>query len=212
MSSIEHRTNDRTVNELPRLTQSMQVYIAAVVIVFLSHIPTAFSQSAAPITWSAPALSRWFFPGQTYQTSLTFTSSAELRELSVFVVPELQPFVTVRPSFFPHVTTNTPYTATVTVTIPTDSPLGLIYSGTVHLRTNLQTVPQTFKISFEVLPAGFEPVDSRSVVQDSDGSIVPVTDLLVQMSSDSTFRDAVTVAQNIGGSVIGDVARNSVES
>jgi uncharacterized repeat protein (TIGR01451 family) len=124
----------------------------------------------------------------------------------VFLVPELQPFVTVRPVSFSSIQKNVTYAISLTTTIPLNSPLGVPHLGTISLKTGgLATQPNTFKLSLEVVSAGFEPVNVAAIKQDTDGSTFEVNRLIVGMRTGSTLQNVYAVAGAVGGAVLGGI-------
>src|SRR4029077_6116159 len=100
-----------------KLSHTLLLCITKVALLF-GFMAFSLSTHATPaVTWSPPVLSRWFFPGQQYHTTITFISSVSLRNIGIFVVPELRPFVTVHPAVISEVQSNTTYSISLMVTI-----------------------------------------------------------------------------------------------
>jgi hypothetical protein len=87
--------------------------------------------------------------GETEDLAVTFTSEADLKNVDVWVVPELRPFVRVTPDHFDTIDAKTSYLLNIHFTLPQGTP-PLDYSGTVHFRVGKRTYPQPLKITIRV--------------------------------------------------------------
>jgi hypothetical protein len=97
----------------------------------------------------------------------TFVSKVTLNNVDLWIVPELQSFVSLDQTHFAVVEANTPYEITLHVSIPYGSQTGL-YDGTIHLRVGSKTYPQTLKIELSV-------VDAAATIG-PEGGVIEVTD------------------------------------
>ena len=68
---------------------------------------------------------------ETFETS--FTSRKELTDVTLWIVPELQPYVKVEPQSFDLIEPGVPYEVTITTSIP-QTALPDILDGTIHIR------------------------------------------------------------------------------
>jgi hypothetical protein len=213
MSHFHYRLNVNAVKFRSRLPSCITK--AVMLLGFMAFTLSSYATPA--VAWSPPAISRSFFPGQTYQRTLTFTSSRSFAEVSVFVVPALRRFVTVEPSFFPTIRRNIPYTILLTISIPIRSPLGVFHSGTIQLRTDSdsktiakkfeptdsETTRKFFAIAFEVQPGGFEQVNPDNVVKDVDGAMFPSDQLLARFINNTTAEQAASIGESLEVTLVG---------
>src|SRR5712691_1513153 len=76
------------------------------------------------ITWSTTSINVILSPGESTSSNLTFTSSQQLTNISLSVVPQIAPFVTVRPSSISSVPANQAQSVQLSLVIPPSATLG----------------------------------------------------------------------------------------
>lgn len=104
----------------------------------------------AAIRWSPSPVAFSINPGGRQDVPATFTSSADLTNVSVQVVPELRNIVTVSPTSFAALTPG--QTATVTVTVaPSVSETYRTVEGTIHLLVGTSTVAKPLPVSISLV-------------------------------------------------------------
>ena len=104
------------------------------------------------IQWSPKEITQTLRQGESSTLNVTFTSDINLSNVKLWVVPELQPFISVSPEVFSNITAGIKNSTTLTITVPVNTEPG-IYDGTLHLRVGNKTYPQTLKILLEVKPS-----------------------------------------------------------
>lgn len=106
---------------------------------------------AQPIAWSVPTVQKTIGNGQgpTTDVSVSFVSSVSIAIASVWIVPELQPFVTAAPTQFQNVAAGVPNEVRLHFRLPPNAVSGL-YTGTVHIRTGRVTIPSVMPVSVNV--------------------------------------------------------------
>src|SRR5262249_23220318 len=137
---------------------------AAVLIAVSVLVETATPQPGYSITWSPSVLSQVIAPKATSSTQISFTSKMTLQNVRLDVNPAIAPFLNVEPASIAVLTAGQSQKVSATFSIPEGTPLGT-YTGTVHLRTGTQTLPQTLKVTvvvsqtpvIVVAPANFQP-------------------------------------------------------
>ncbi len=149
-----------------------------------------------PITWVPEKIEQTIEIGQTAETTVSFVSRTSLKNANLWVVPELQPFISVVPNHFDSIDANIPYQVTIRFSAPQSAIPGT-YEGTIHLKVGYKTYPQTLKVKLNVirsvnvppvanagqdqviaLPEGQTTIDVQldgSGSHDSDGSIISYT-------------------------------------
>ena len=145
------------------------------------------------------------FPGLQLSKTVFFSSSSRLSNVTLAVVPALQPFVAVTPSAFSNIIPGQSYPVTIVISVPESSPVQVLYSGTVQVKQGSTTVPATLKINVEVDVAAAQVPDPTSVVQDANGNLFPVNELIVDLNDSVTRQDAAEVASQVTGSIVGFV-------
>lgn len=73
-----------------------------------------------------------------------------MKDVNLWIVPELQPFVSSEPTRFETIEASIPYHIRVNLSVPYGTQTGL-YDGTIHLKVGSRTYPQTLKISLHAV-------------------------------------------------------------
>jgi hypothetical protein len=106
---------------------------------------------AAPsISWSQQTISLTAFPGTATVANVTLTSAVDLANARLEVVPALARYLSVAPSSVTSLAINTPRLVTLTVSVPSTTPVG-IYTGTVKVRSGSQTISAPLAIVLSVI-------------------------------------------------------------
>jgi hypothetical protein len=85
------------------------------------------------ITWTPTSVSEVMLPGETKAISVQFVSSKNIRRASIEVASELEPFVSVEPSYLERIRKGQSHNLQVLFSVPDDAtPLTL--AGTIHLK------------------------------------------------------------------------------
>jgi subtilisin family serine protease len=167
---------------------------------------SSLAPAATPtIVWSTKSIDSPMFPGLQLSRTVFFSSSSRLSNITLAVVPALQPFVAVTPSAFGNIIPGQSYPVTIVISVPESSPVQVLYSGTVQVKQGSTTVPATLKINVEVDVAAAQVPDPTSVVQDANGNLFPVNELIVDLNDSVTRQDAAEVASQVTGSIVGFV-------
>ncbi len=101
------------------------------------------------ITWSTTSINVILSPGESTSSDLTFTSSQTLTNVTLSVVPQIAPFVTVQPNSIPSLATNQAQAVHLSIALATTTKFGT-YDGTLQLKSGTTTFPQTVKVSINV--------------------------------------------------------------
>lgn len=152
---------------MKRLFSKSVLAVIFVLAVSLLLYPLNLQAKSYPITWHPKSIEQTIALGDTLELTAVFTSSIELHDVDLWVVPELEPFVSLSRTHFDAVAANTPYSITVTLAIPSGAQSGA-YDGTIHARIGSTTYPQTLKIELDV-------VDAMATIG-PEGGVVEVTD------------------------------------
>src|SRR3989338_11431241 len=103
------------------------------------------------ISWQQPKLEKSIHQGETLSDDFGFISNKELANVTVWVAPEIAPFVMVRPAQFERIQSGSVVRIQVIFTIPSDLTVGN-YNGTVHIRLGNRTIAKPLPINMNVLP------------------------------------------------------------
>ena len=144
-----------------RIPTRLFVFILALAL-FSSSVPFAVSAAQPKIKWSENHLSLQLSPGGGQVRQVTFTSDHNLQNVTIEPVPEIANLVSVQPNTIASVFADQAQTVSLFFSIPAGTSFGL-HEGTIHVRIGSQTIPQTLKVSIDVvqsvdLPSELEPL------------------------------------------------------
>lgn len=142
-------------------------FICLSILLSLLVLPTYTLAKTYPVTWSPKGIEQTIGLGGAKDLTATFISTDSLDNVDLWIVPELQPFVSLVPDHFEHIEAGTPYEVAVNLLIPYGSETRP-YDGTVHLRVGSETYPQMLKVELMV----FDAAESIGPA----GGIIEVTD------------------------------------
>lgn len=145
----------------------------------LSLISTGFAKSdnkKPKIQWSQNKVEISAERRESLSIDVQFESDGSLSNASLWVVPELQPFISVSSADFTTIEPAIPYSASINVSIPDGTEIGSNYDGTIHLRDGSRTIPQTLKVELLIIDDdddgdGF--TDNQGDCNDTDPAINP---------------------------------------
>ncbi len=171
----------------------MKGKIFLILILSLLIFPLFIQTKNYSIVWDPARIEETIGLGDTKEITVTFISGTRLQNVDLWVVPELQPFVSLETIHFDSIEANNPYEIQVHFYVPIGTQTRL-YDGTIHLRVGSKTYPQTLKVELDIVdvevtvgPDGGTvittdemasvTIPSDSVGQDTDITISPVTDV-----------------------------------
>lgn len=107
--------------------------------------------AGAAISWTPSAVSDTANPGSRQTIAVTFSPSADLKDISVTVVPALRGIVTATPTSFTTLQKGQPVTLTLTVAPSSAQSLGPA-EGTIHLLSGNVTIAKPLPVSISLVP------------------------------------------------------------
>jgi hypothetical protein len=137
--------------------------------------------------------------GDTKDLSVTFGSVTELKNVNLWIVPELRPYVSVAPSHFEIIKANTPYNISLHFSVPLNTETRH-YGGTIHLKVGSKTYPQTFKINLNI-------VDVAKVVGPEGGILSTANGLVtVEIPAGAILEDSLlTISPTEENGIVGNI-------
>ena len=118
-------------------------------------ISTEKTEEKGPIRimWAPEKLERTLIMGRDDEVSVSFICSSDIRNVNVWITPNLQAYVSVTPDNFSLVDANNEYSLSISISIPESVPMGLV-DGTIHLRNSKdnRTYSKPLKISLYIAP------------------------------------------------------------
>ncbi len=118
-----------------------------------------------PITWDPKIIEQTIGLGDSEDLTITFRNSKSLGDAELWIVPELQPFLSLDQTSFD--VQDDDYTVQLHINIPLGTQSGL-YDGTIHVQVGSKTYPETFKVKLNV-------VDAMETIG-PEGGVIEVTD------------------------------------
>ncbi len=103
---------------------------------FSLFVSTSFAKNdnkKPRIKWSPEKVEISAEGGESFSIDIQFESKKSLSKVSLWVVPEFQPYISVTPSYFKKIRKGRTYSVNIDVSIPYDTEIGL-YNGTIYLR------------------------------------------------------------------------------
>jgi hypothetical protein len=86
------------------------------------------------ITWTPSQISETVSPNESKSITVSFTSSKNINNIAVWVVPELQPYLRIQPIVLSLIKAGTPFAVTLIFTPAADAPFGT-FDGTIQLKS-----------------------------------------------------------------------------
>lgn len=130
----------------------MKIKTSLIVIITLWILSVNVQAKTYPITWNPKGVEQTLGLGGGVDLTATLVSKVTLNNVDLWIVPELQPFLSLDQTHFETVQANTPYQVTLQFSIPFGSVTGL-YDGTIHVRVGTKTYPQALKVDLNVVDA-----------------------------------------------------------
>lgn len=124
-----------------------------------------------PITLNPASLYTVLGDSLSTNQTISFTSKEALEDITLWVVPELQPYVSVEPASFPVINAGETYEFTVTSEIPEGTFPGN-WNGTIHFRDGKRTKAKPLPVSLEVLYTNAVPLPTTKFLRDRTASLL----------------------------------------
>jgi len=169
-----------------------------------------------PVIWNPEKVEEIIGLGGTKDLTVTFESSISLENVNLWIVPELQPFVSIEPTRFETIEATRPYQIRVHLSVPYDTQTGF-YDGTIHLKVGSKTYPQTLKIKLnavDLMTGAIPPPDTipeTATIQyiTEDGELVDIEiikgQVIVLFDSSVSESTAETLIISNGGDIIAKI-------
>jgi hypothetical protein len=127
-------------SSLPLVPSLLLGFSAIALFILVSPVP---GFSASPIHWEPKKIEETVAQGHEKTKVVSFTTKKDLTDVVVWIVPELQPYVSAVPSSFSSISKGDMVTLTLTLSAPTDAPLET-FDGTLHLRSSSGKSNETY--------------------------------------------------------------------
>jgi len=157
------------------------------------------SDANPTVQWTPSSLYASLAAGESTTTIASFVPTANATNVSVGVLPELAPYVSVSPASFPSLMQGASYTVTVTVSAPADIGMQVgMLDGTIYLKQGQKTLATQLVVELRL-------VDELGgiLVEDPDGgALYPVNQFILVMTDNGTLADMQELTNSVGGRVI----------
>lgn len=141
---------------------SAGVILIAVILFFPSSSP-----ATSVIKWTPASITETISPGGSKVINVSFTSSEDIDNVTVRVVPELEPFIQVEPTSFSQIAIGQTVNLDIILSAGQDSPLGT-FDGTVQLRAGSNTMAKPLPVEVNIGQRYSDPEGRYSVMFPSD--------------------------------------------
>lgn len=123
--------------------------LAMILVLSTTQVSLAKKGGKGKITWSQNPVTATVAAGDTFSTTVSFTSTRDLNNVKLRVTPSLKATTVLSPTDIATVTAGIPYTVEVQFTAPTGGGRRQ-FNGNVHLRLNRKNNPDNLKLRFTV--------------------------------------------------------------
>ena len=127
------------------------------------------NKSKPDISWQQSKLEITIREGETFSEDFGFITNRELSDVSIWITPEIEKFVIVRPANFSNIQAGSVVRIQTIFTIPEDLTPG-IYDGTVHVRLKNRTVAKPLPVIINVQPKITPPPPEITELYYDDGT------------------------------------------
>jgi hypothetical protein len=114
-------------------------------------ICSTVSAGKYPLTWTPESITEAMGLMDSDTFSVILSSDEDIGPVNLWVVPELQPFISVSPTNL-YISAGNSYPVTITCTIPSGTTTGP-RDGTIHIKCGEETIPATFKVELKIFNA-----------------------------------------------------------
>lgn len=152
------------LNQLKSVMKNKALLICLFSLLF---IPYTVQAKNFPITWDTEKIEQTIALGDSIDVTATFTSKNDMQNVDLWVVQDLQPYVSIEPNHFDMNSKNTPIEVTLHISAASEVPTWH-YDGTIHLRVGSRTYPQTLKIKINIVDLAETVGPEGGVVEVSD--------------------------------------------
>ena len=130
------------------------IVVAVLALSLVAITPTAYAKWGPPakITWSSNPVTATIAPGATYSTTVTFTSTVQLNNVTLRLTPWLMNTTSVSPTTFATISAGVPYTVEIDVAIPANTCRQPHYVGVLTVRTDHHAYADPLQLRFAVTP------------------------------------------------------------
>ncbi len=109
------------------------VLLLSFLCLFISNSSAKNDNKKSKIQWSPEKVEINAESGESFSIDVQLEGKRSLSNVSLWVVPKLQPFISVSPTVYEIINPDISYPVSINVSIPSDTEIGL-YKGTIHLR------------------------------------------------------------------------------
>ena len=109
-----------------------------------------------PVTWEPKKISLTVERGSSATVDVSFASKEDLADVTLWQVPEIQPYISLEQTEFPEVIAGNTYTTRLQISASCGDSSGT-YDGTVHLKVGTRTYPATLKVDLNIVDPPSSP-------------------------------------------------------
>ncbi len=126
------------------------IILASLVLSQMAVAPSAVAKGPpAKITWSQKPVTATIAAGASFSTTVTFTSTQDISNVSLRLTPSFRGTTVVTPTTFAVITAGLPFTFEIDVNIPADT-MRQQYNGTLTVRSGHKAFAQPLQLRWAV--------------------------------------------------------------
>jgi hypothetical protein len=184
---------------------------AAAILVAAFLAPRVFAKPT--ISWSTGTISISMLQGTLKTLSVSFVAADDLHNVNIFIVPELDSYITPLAAHFADIVSGTNYEIVLRISVP-ESTLAGMYNGVLQLRsgTSPPTVfarPLPIALTVEESSSNFIPAEiafpslDRVIAETASGPFYAANEVLVAVAPETTEEQIRNLAVAEGATFLG---------
>lgn len=154
------------------ITNKKYLYQILPIIGFILLVTNLVSANNYKIAWLPEKIETSVFQGGARTISLSFQSGENISNATVWIVPELKPFISIQPDNFPFIKAGEKVELLATIKIPKTQPLGAI-EGTIHIRVGKKTIAKPLPIKLNITDTGIVESKLEDLLIQQFGTTTP---------------------------------------
>jgi len=177
----------KQVRSISNRHKAIAIWIFTLLLVSAFFLPSN-AISKTTITWEPNVLYNTIGNGQVAQDLyVKFVSTKNLTDVSVWAVPELQPFIIVSPEIFPQIQAGTQYELRIQFRIP-PAAVERIYEGVIQLRSGSKVIPLPLPVNLDLNYAGIAiSPNARVLPETTIQQIINISENAIEFNTVTPF-------------------------
>ncbi len=127
--------------------------LATLILSQVAVAPSVLAKGGPPakVTWSQRSVTATVAPGGSFSTTVTFTSTKDLSNVTLRLTPSVKKTIVISPTTFATITAGVPYTVEISFTAPPKVKRGA-YNAVLTVREGNRALALPLQLRFKVKP------------------------------------------------------------